>query len=368
MINLLILTNEAAVDSPHGLVDGFHVLTDSGEISSVDREPTFPAPFETIEQRDQRVLTRLGRNDYSHVLLLNPGEFPANPTSQERMFDAIGARSIFFWEGDAWGSRKQRPLAARRWIRASNVVFTVAGEPQTTDLLALGAPIVAQTLHTYSHSVFREDSLPFRSDTGRGACLIGSQLIRLVPRSAIPLAGVSGLPGSFGRWQVASMLRRRLGDQMKVFGAGWPTAWNTTSIPYHQIVDVIQNHAVLANWDHFPTMGDYSSDRLPVALLAGRPQVTTKHPGMEWLPGEGVGVYQETTPKAAVERTLTLLDEGSHGPGQAAAAEGRHWVLNRLSSREAARHMLSMVDTRVKPPPADPWALLPITRTNLRSG
>ena len=55
-------------------------------------------------------------------------------------------------------------------------------------------------------------------------------------------------------------------------------------------------------------MPDYNSDRLAISLMAGRPHVTMRCPGGEWLPGEDAGPFQEASPRLVHDRVRNLLD------------------------------------------------------------
>jgi len=129
-------------------------------------------------------------------------------------------------------------------------------------------------------------------------------------------------------------------------------------IAFDRQTDEIRRGRISANWDHFPRMPDYGSDRLAISLLAGRPHVTTRHPGGEWLPGEDMGLFQEPSPKLVYERVANLLDVDPAITNRMGSA-ARRWALHRLSHREGARYILSRVLTDVAPPEDDPWANLP---------
>jgi hypothetical protein len=114
---------------------------------------------------------------------------------------------------------------------------------------------------------------------------------------------------------------------------------------------------VSANWDHWPRMSDYSSDRLPISLISGRPHVTTRHTGCEWLPGEDEGLLQELSPKLVHDRVRNLL-ELDPVVTYRMGVEAHSWARYRMSHREAARYILNQVLDEVTPPPNDPWAVL----------
>ena len=71
--------------------------------------------------------------------------------------------------------------------------------------------------------------------------------------------------------------------------------------------------------------------------------MTTAHPRMEWLPGGQIGVFQEPTPRAVVERVERLKATGVEELIELGLA-GHRWVQDRLSHRQAARYMLGATD------------------------
>jgi hypothetical protein len=112
---------------------------------------------------------------------------------------------------------------------------------------------------------------------------------------------------------------------------------------------------VSANWDHFPGHESYTSNRLPISLLAGRAHVTTRHPGLDWVPDEAAGLFLEQTPSAVLNRTRELVAAPIEESLRLGAA-GHQWVRERLSNREAARFMIGAFDRRfLEGLPYEPW-------------
>jgi len=109
------------------------------------------------------------------------------------------------------------------------------------------------------------------------------------------------------------------------------------------------------NWDHFPRHESYTSDRLPISLIAGRVHVTTRHDGYDWLPGKEAGLFAEANIADVVKR-VTQLARLPETELLELGAAGHRWVKHRLSSREVARFMLAAVDDRLLSRlPAEPW-------------
>jgi len=129
-------------------------------------------------------------------------------------------------------------------------------------------------------------------------------------------------------------------------------------LPYQDQVKAMRQALITVNWDHFPHLESYYSDRLPISMLAGRVHVTTKHPRTSWLPGQEDGlilVENERDVVHVLEELLGQTPEELLRLGQRANA----WAVERVSDVEAMRFMLSAVSSNVAVAPADPWARLP---------
>jgi len=231
------------------------------------------------------------------------------------------------------------------------MLFSVAGFPQTTLLRDHGAKEVLPTLHTYCHIKFRKFENYTPEAPTSAACFIGGNHAR------VNLPILVGLPGGADRRSLVRKMRRRLGHEFQVYGPGWPKGWSSGRIPYDQQADYFAQSRVTVNWEHYPTYWGYFSDRLPIALLTGRPHVTSSQPGLDWAPDGDSGFYHENSPGGVVSRTAQLLNDD---PAKVAASglNASRWVSGRLSHREAARHIMSLCDLGVAPVGRTPWNLL----------
>jgi hypothetical protein len=297
------------------------------------------------------VLDRAQSKHYDVVVIGSPERFPRTHAQFARLDEAIGSRPLLYWEGDPWGKGKPLTQQIKWWFARADIVFATGGPSQAHLYMSAGAKYVCHMANTYCHLEFAEAEAQVPSPTtDAGVVVIGSNLAR------IPY--LTGLPGSVGRRELARRLRHDRSLKFNLFGAGWPKGWSAGRIAFDRQTDEIRHGRVSANWDHYPRIDDYSSDRLPISLIAGRPHVTTRHPGGAWLPGEDTGLFQESSPKLVHDRVRNLLDMDpavTYKMGVSAHA----WARHRVSHREGARYILSQVLNNVAPPPADPWASLP---------
>lgn len=345
---VLLITNERVHGDAAGQIHAYQELEVCGEIghvtavsacSEVDPAEATATVLQAVEHARPDV-----------AVLWTPGRFPGSRANFERIQKALGSASLLYWEGDPWHRAKPITAQMRWWMGAADVVFTTAGPPQATDFLAAGARLVQHVPNTYCHVKFRmcEAVEPPPVDRQR-VTMIGSNLM-LIP-------ALTGVPGSFRRAELAMRLRRAVPD-FDLRGKGWARlGLRAQPIEYARQADHIREGALSVIWDHWPYLPDYSSDRLPIALVAGRPHVTTLHPGMQWVPGQDLGLFQEASPARIVDVVSDLLPDTDRLSRLGRAAH--RWAAHRVSHREAARYIMSTVLDSVASPPSDPWAHLP---------
>lgn len=346
---VLLITNESRPGDAAGQIDGYHVLHATGEIGPVTavsaRQGYATDPDATVS----RVIEAIRQTRPDIAVVWTPGDFPGNRERFDELMRALGSATLLYWEGDPWHRAKPVTEAMKWWLGASDVVFSVGGPPQATDLVVGGARDVRQMLHTYCHIRFAEQEAIEPGPVASGRVLmIGNNLMR-VP-------GITGVPGSFRRWELAARLSRRTGFELR--GAGWRrVGLNAAVLPYEDQGSLIRESAVSVNWDHWPYLRDYASDRLPISMIAGRAHVTVRHPGMAWAPSEDQGLFQRDSPREIVEVVDDLVKDRARL--RALGREAHRWAKHRVSHREAARYIMSSVVDSVAHPPADPWANLP---------
>ncbi len=355
---VLMVTNESVAGSEAGFRDALDRLVAAAEIGAwAAAEPRAwlqqGEDWPEVVARTAQAARDLGPDI---VLVLSPGGCPWRPDDVSTLLAAAGSGAdVLYWEGDAWGGRKRANAAMDAWAARARTVFSVAGGSQARRLVRGGAADVRLVLQTYCQVQYRE-ALTWSAEREPGGdrvdvLCIGNSAVR---RWWIP----PGVPGARQRRRVVTDLQREPLISFGVNGRGWSGPTALGALPYGQQVTAMRRSLVTVNWDHFPTLPSYSSDRLPISMLAGRVHVTTRHPATPWLPGEAEGLVLVERPddvRPAVRRLVRAPAADLIDLGRRAHA----WVLGRCSDVEAMRHMLSSVAEQVAPPPADPWAALP---------
>lgn len=281
------------------------------------------------------------------ILIRSPHEGQFTP---ERI-DWLRSRTVnlLYWEGDAWGGKKIPPPSTRVVAKSADHVFSVSLGEQLDNLFDSShsgrvwyVPSCYCQVTFAERTVFVEDE---QLESVSGICHIGNHVARAF---ILP-----GMPGARDRMRLARKLGRS-GVRFDLFGAGWRGAAARGPIAFTDQLAILRHYAVNVNWDHFPDYPGFFSNRLPIALLAGRHHVTTKHPAMDWLPGGDHGLWLADSVEEVAEIALSLQ---SQQPSMHAPSRGRSWAFERLSQANLVRYMLSKIDDRIDPPRGVPWSL-----------
>jgi hypothetical protein len=337
--SVLVISNREAAHLDRGYLQALDEHVQSRRLRSVSYIAT--GGGSTPGEAAKKLLALL-REDRSEVVLVMA--LKDQVRDLEPVIRALEGRYLVFWEGDAWGQGKAVTQEKIAWWSASDVVFSVAGSPQTELLKNHGARRVLPTVHTYDQELFAYLEKGFSYGEPQVAVAMVASNFARFPR-------FRGLPGSKQRLLLAKRLRKHLGGDFRLAGTGWPSRWNVDRIPFEGQTEFVRYARVLANWDHFPDLNAYFSDRLPIAMLAGRPQVTTRHAGVPVGPEQGV--YLASTVPEAI-RMIEALSRDE--PSATASGYCAHaWVRGRLSHRQAVRYMLSTVVKDIPPPDVEPW-------------
>lgn len=343
---VLLITNHDRDAGCPGAIAAVRELVGTAELAGMQYIHAGESP-ETSAERDSRVVRAVAESSADVILVLSLKDAVKDLDGVEK---ALAGRPVLYWEGDPWGRGKRMPEAMRQWLSLSRITFSVGGEPQSGLLRAAGAADVRFIPHTYDHVLFAECEKRFSwTPAPTRVGFLGSNLMRA------PL--VSGLPGSWQRFDLIRQLRGSLHD-FALAGPGWPPGWSRGAIPFSDQVTFLQGCQLLVAWDHYPRTTDYTSDRLAISMVAGRTQVSTRHPGMGWAPSQEQGVFLVPDVAAALavsRQCLALGDDELRELGRRA----HEWARVRMSHRNAFRYMLSHQLAEVAVPDCAPWDRLP---------
>ncbi|WP_328907685.1 hypothetical protein OG230_34440 [Streptomyces sp. NBC_00234] len=273
------------------------------------------------------------------VFVQTPGAFPWTDDDVRALLALLGDPPVVFWEGDAWGGHKQLTPGSVAWLEAAARVYSVALGPQAALLRRRSHASVRYVPHVLPLS-FDDTPAPPLGEAFDDVVAMGNCYVRF--------GCWGGVEGSLDRSRMVRGLLRLPGCRFAVYGARWRGRGARGPAPFPRQVEVLRQGRITAGWDHYTEYPGYFSDRLPIALSAGRPHVTSRQPGLDWLPGPRTGLHLAATPAEAVSivrRLLAADDDDLHGHA---------WVRERLTDQEALLHMLGGLVTPPSPP-ADPW-------------
>jgi hypothetical protein len=355
---LLMISNQVGPDWYASFGETFKGMVAGGELEAFEQVfPKITTKARGHGESLDELVTAAERFQPTTVLVATPNGFGHEPAWVGRFLATAGDPAVIYFEGDPWGGLGgwgkpiDRDMAS--WFSAADVVFSVAREPHFSLFRKKGARDVRYIPQTYCSVTLREaERTPpdVEREPEYDVVAIGSNLTRW--------GRVSRIPGGVKRVKTMRGLQRRPGLRLALYGLGWSGPGVKGPVTYDRQTAVIREGLMSVIWDHFPRHEGYSSDRLPISLLAGRVHVTTAHPRMEWLPGERIGVFQEPTPAAVVER-VEALNSGDAGEIMELGLAGHRWVRDRLSHRQAARFMLGAVEpSLLETLPEDPWRTL----------
>jgi hypothetical protein len=353
-IRVLVLTNEHADGDHPGHRDAFARLEHDGSIEHFAwAAPNMLARSKGYEWALRELLEIIATKRANVVVQFPIQGFPFT----DEWFRAVAATPtrplLLYIEQDAWG-RLGKPVRpeTRRWWAAADVVFTVAVGEQRRLIERYGGRDVRHIPNTYDHVVFaaEEEHAPETQGEFHEVAVIGNCWGRRY---------LSRLPGARQRIQLVRALQRDRTIPLAIYGRNWAGRGVRGAIDRNDQAAVARRALLTANWDHFPTYAAYSSNRLTVQLLAGRAQVTTLHPSMEWLPGPQHGLFLEASVENALLRVRALLEQPREEVLEL-GLEAHRWARHRLSDRELARYVLGAVDPRLtRTLPDEPWGRLP---------
>ncbi len=226
--------------------------------------------------------------------------FKLEPEFVQSLRQASPRTLLVYHEGDAYGRiHKRYPPTTRNFIGSFDLVFQVALGPMQRLSETVGAKRIYWTPHSFDAERFPKLPVPPACSRQHAAIMIGD-VIRRIP-------GIWELPGSGDRYRIAARLSKLLGNKFVVYGEGWNISASKGPLPYEQQHQAIRQAWVSVGWDHFPGHAYYFSTRLPIALAAGVPHVTSYHLGYENVLRDCPGLILAKTVQEAVDGTLYFL-------------------------------------------------------------
>ena len=269
------------------------------------------------------------------VFWSHPDDYPLNDALIRGIRSCGSDPLLVYHEGDPfdrWYKTLRSPQ--RTLYRHSDVFFTV-GLGEGRRLFERIRP----HKHLYHSPTYTERE---RFGVPAAAGKLGSRFDAVMIGNVAKRLRVFRHPGSGQRVQLARGLQRRFGERFACYGSGWPRDVQARGTLRHvQQAELIQSSRMSLMWEHFPGYTFYYSDRLPIALAAGVPFVTSTRQGYDTLFPRVPGFFhvpsvEDALDVAAYLRSLPLERIAEMGAG------ARAWAIEHLDARVIFRHLIAI--------------------------
>lgn len=233
------------------------------------------------------------------VLWQHVGTLPLPGNLLTRMRCAAPEMRLLYHEGDLYGSGKPVPAATRALMRDADVVCLVGRGRFARQVRSFARGVV-----TYAPSAAdtRRFGLPWSRahEAAFDVVMIGNRVTSRRPWRR--------LPGAATRAELARQLGRRFGHRFALFGQGWNgfVGWQGP-VPYDAQEQAMRQGRVGVAWGHYDDEAAYFSDRLPISMLSGVPQVVNRQPGYEEMFGPQPPLAFAATIDEAISSAEALL-------------------------------------------------------------
>ncbi len=282
----------------------------------------------------KKLLDEVARFKPDIVFWSHPDNYPITCDVIAAMRRVGGNPLLVYHEGDPFDKWCKRLGRSQRTLYSESDVFFTVGLGGARRLFQ---NICLHKNFYYTSSYTEFERFGIRSVTGQLGSRLDAVMIGNIPRRL----GLIRHPGSPERIRLARGLRKLFGARFACYGTGWPKGTNAAgSIAHVAQREVIQTSRMSLMWEHFPRYSFYYSDRLPIALAAGVPFVTSARPGHDILFSNVPGLFHAATVEDALDiavylRSLTL--ERVAELGEAA----RTWAMENLDARVVFRRMMT---------------------------
>lgn len=229
--------------------------------------------------------------------------YPVDRAFMRRLKELPSRPRLVIHEGDPY-NRWRKPIGASLAATFAEAdIVVLVGLGSLADLaLEAGARKIRFIPHSYDSRRFGTPWTPTRTRKWDAVMIANCVNYRRIP-------GVY-LPGGRQRIQSADALYRALGDRLAVFGIGkgWAGKFYAKgSLPFDHQVNAVRDAWMTVNWQQFPEISMYSSDRLSIGLACGVPHISNRQEGYPHVFDQIPGCYFVHSPREMRDVALYLL-------------------------------------------------------------
>lgn len=229
--------------------------------------------------------------------------YPVDRAFMRRLKELPSRPRLVIHEGDPY-NRWRKPIGASLAATFAEAdIVVLVGLGSLADLaFEAGARKIRFIPHSYDSRRFGTPWTPTRTRKWDAVMIANCVNYRRIP-------GVY-LPGGRQRIQSADALYRALGDRLAVFGIGKGWAgkpYAKGALPFDHQVNAVRDAWMTVNWQQFPEISMYSSDRLSIGLACGVPHITNRQEGYPHVFDQIPGCYLVHSPREMRDVALYLL-------------------------------------------------------------
>jgi len=207
--------------------------------------------------------------------------FPIKKTDIEALLRLPSRPYLVYHEGDAYGRYRKRITNSMRLLaQHAHLTFLIGLGDLAQIFKEAGAKEIIYAPHCADTTRFGKSWIP-KEPQQNNVVMIGNLIDHNPVFRSIPFLR---FPGALERKTLAERVYKRIGKRLRVYGQGWERyPFAAGHIPFDDQEKVLRQNLFSINWDHFPNLPFYFSDRLPISMISGIPHMTNYHPGYEIL-------------------------------------------------------------------------------------
>jgi len=285
-------------------------------------------------------------NDFQPTIIFwqHIGKFPITTDLLTELRNLSSQPLLVYHEGDAYGKYRKRLTPSMKLLaKFSDLLFTIGLGELAGYFRDAGARNVIYAPHCVDTVRFGVKWNPNEGDRS-GVVMIGNLLDDNPVFRNIPFLR---FPGTVERVQFAQRLYKRIGKRFKVYGRGWEKyPFSAGSVAYADQEKVLRQNLLSVNWDHFPNIPYYFSDRLPISMISGVAHATNYHPGYELLFKNGEQLVYYHSVQAAVDDIDWLLSQPANRLIEI-GIEGERFIRKNLTASIVYRRMVQIIKEKL---------------------
>jgi hypothetical protein len=288
-------------------------------------------------------------NAFDIVLWMHPQLIKLSKEDLKKLENLKNKNIIFgLWDGDLFGDffNKNIPKTLKKFGKISDATFVQGLGYFSKKMEQIGSKNVEFVPAVGDRNRFDIENKN-KNKNKYDVVLIGNNHKRKI--------SFMDMEGAKLRRKIVKLFTDKLGDRFAVFGMGWEKcSSNKGRLDYTKQAEVYHNAKIAIGTNNLSAKY-YFSDRLPIAMLSGKPVVNSYEEGLtEFFKGTGVFLYKdEYEALAVVKKLLNENDEKFRQYKQVNSEFAKSKLLIEHLMEYMVTYLISLHDDTKKP--SNPW-------------